>query len=187
MVNATRLVQILLSFISKSTKWVQRKKKRRIIRRKLRRQERYYTIDEVVDLILTSSQKKDKFSVVRITKEDFVDYNNWWPNFYKRSCLSNDSYGKSVPKAQKITFSISKYHEFHFNSATPMVVDCKVNINGLRADCFRLRNTKLDLDLPKVPVYKDKLPINYLKMEDIKKTLTYIPEEKMEFWNEILT
>lgn len=129
-----------------------------IIRRKLRRQERYYTVNEVVDLILNSSQKKDKFSKVRIAKEDFIDYNNWWPKFNKKSCLSDGSYEKDVPKAQTITFAISKYHKFNFNTATTMIVQCKININGLRPDSFCLRNTQLDQELPKEPAYKAKYP-----------------------------
>lgn len=157
-----------------------------IIRRKLRKQERYYTVKEVINLIMSSSQKKNKFNVKCMKREDFVDYNTWWPKFYKKTCLSEDSYGKNVPKDKKVTFALTKYQEFRFNKNNPRTVECMVTIGGIRADSFNLRNTQVNLELPKEPAYNGKLPINALKMEDIRKTLVYITEENKQFWEEIL-
>ena len=52
-------------------------------------------------------------------------------------------------------------------------------------DIFRLRNTKVDLKLPHQPAYTDRKPINAIKMKDIKKTLTYVSQEKLHFCNNI--
>lgn len=140
-----------------------------IIRRKLRKEERYYTIDEVIDLIKTSSKKSNKFSIVEMKFDDFVDHASWWPDFYKKTCLSNDSYGKNVPKNQKTTFTISKYREMTFSSKEPCDVKCNMNIAGLRGDTFKLRNTRNPIELPSKKAYTAELPINVKKMDDIKK------------------
>lgn len=87
-----------------------------IIRRKLRSEERYYTLDEVVELIMKSSKIDSKFSVIKMNVNDFIDFHSWWPKYYKKTCLSDDSYGKNVPRNQKRTFAISTYREMTFSS-----------------------------------------------------------------------
>lgn len=156
-----------------------------IIRRKLRKKERYYEIEEVIDLINSSSKIPGKFTVQKVSFNDFIDYAAWWPKFYKRTCLSQDSYGKNVPKDQKVTFSISKYREMSVYSTEPTQIECSLNVAGLRSDTFRLRNTVGDFALPNNKAYSTILPINHLKVADIKKTLVYIPDDKIRFWNEI--
>ena len=76
----------------------------RAIRRKLRKIERYYETDEVINLINSSSKNPGKFTVKKMSLEDFTDYVAWWPKFYKRKCLSNYSYGKKVLKPNKVRF-----------------------------------------------------------------------------------
>ena len=156
-----------------------------IIRRKLKKLERYYETDEVINLINSSSNIPGKFNVKKMSFEDFIDYGAWWPKFYKRTCLSNDSYGKKVLKSNKITFSISKYCEMSVSSDEPAEIECSMHIAGLISDIFRLRNTIGDFELPTNKAYSAVLSINHLKIVDIKKTLVYIPVEKLRFWNEI--
>ena len=45
-----------------------------IIKRKLRKVERYYETDEVIDLINSSSKIPEKFTVNKMSFEDFIDY-----------------------------------------------------------------------------------------------------------------
>lgn len=158
-----------------------------IIRRKLRKEERYYTVNEVVELIKHSSKNPNKFSIVEMKADDFIDYSSWWPKFYKRTCLSDDSYGKTVPRHQKLTFTISKYREMIFSAETPHSVLCNMNIAGLVMDTFRLRNGVQPFELPSQKAYTSVLPINYKKMDDIKKTLVYITQDKLVFWNKIIS
>lgn len=60
-----------------------------------------------------------------------------------------------------------------------------MNIAGLVVDSFRLRNAEQPIQTPTRKAYSTVLPINDKKMEDIKKTIVYIPEDKMNFWNPI--
>lgn len=158
-----------------------------IVRRKLRREERYYDLAEVEALILGSSKIAGKFSVIKMNFDDFIDFTAWWPEFYKKTSLSDDSYGRDVPKRQKITFSISKYRVMSFSSETPHTVQCDMNITGLATDSFRLRNAEMPIRAPTKKAYATVLPINIKKMEDLKKTKKYIPEEKFDFWDQILS
>ncbi|XP_072399201.1 uncharacterized protein [Diabrotica undecimpunctata] len=158
-----------------------------IIRRKLKQEERYYTINEVEELIMKSSKIDGKFSVIKMTADDFIDFRSWWPQFYKKTCLSDDSYGKNVPRNQKRAFAISQYREMTFSSKNPNTVQCKMNIGGFIMDEFKLRNTVQPIQAPTRRAYSIVLPINNKKIEDLKKTLVYIPEEKINFWNPILS
>lgn len=158
-----------------------------IIRRKLKKEERYYTLDEVEDLIMKSSKIASKFSVIKMKVHDFINFSSWWPQFYKKTCLSDDSYGKNVPRNQKRNFAISQYREIAFTSKNPNTVQCKVNVAGFITDTFRLRNGEQPIQAPTTKAYASVLPINSKKMEDIRKTLIYIPEDKMDFWNPILS
>lgn len=156
-----------------------------VIKRKLRQLERYYTVDEVIEGIVNASKDIQRFTVVKMDHDDFLDYSSWWPKFYKRTTLSVDSFGKSVPREQKRTFQLSTYYEFKVKSEHPERIICSNNINGLTQDVFRLRNLKTPLELPDDKAYKEKRPINIKKMEDLKKTKSYIPFEKMSFWDDI--
>ena len=60
-----------------------------------------------------------------------------------------------------------------------------MNIAVLISDIFRLRNTMSDFELPTNKAYSAVLPKNHSKIVDIKKTLVYIPDEKLRFLNEI--
>lgn len=74
--------------------------------------------------------------------EDFLDFSSWWPKYYKRSTLSVDSFGENVPKEQKRTFQLSKYHEMTVESDHPGRLLCCTNIAGITCDIFCLRNLR---------------------------------------------
>lgn len=76
----------------------------RIIRRKHRKEERYYIVDEVVELIKRSSKNPNKFSIVKIHVDNWMNYKDWWPKYYKRACLSDSFYGKNIPGHLKIAY-----------------------------------------------------------------------------------
>jgi hypothetical protein len=73
--------------------------------------------------------------------------------------MSDDSYGKAVPKQRKIKFSISKYRQMIFSSETPHSVKCNMNISGLEEATFRLRNSTDEFQLPSKQAYNAVLPI----------------------------
>ena len=116
-----------------------------------------------------------------------MDFKAWWPKFFKKTCLSNDSYGKDVHRDSKRSFSLSKYHHLCFSYEAPFEVNCGINVRGLLVDDYRLRNTIPNLQLPDKQAYSGRRPINIRKMEDIKKSLAYVPQEKWGFWNDVIT
>ena len=56
-----------------------------VIKRKLKRYDRLYTVHQITELIITSSAT-GKFTVEEVATEDIVDFQKWWPTFYKKSC-----------------------------------------------------------------------------------------------------
>lgn len=74
-----------------------------IIRRKFRKDDRYYTLDDVVDVIMTPSKVPDKFLVVKLGFDAFIYFSSWWPEYFKKTCLNDASYGKDIPKTKKGT------------------------------------------------------------------------------------
>jgi hypothetical protein len=50
-------------------------------------------------------------------KDNFgTEYKRKWPTFYKKNTMSVQSYGKAVPRAQKVNFSISHYNMCVYSS-----------------------------------------------------------------------
>lgn len=154
-----------------------------LIKRQLNKTERFYTIEEYSGIISKASKNKQKFSVVRVSTDLVFDYKNWWLGFYKKTCLSNESYGKNVPRLQKKSFAIASFHHFTISSGNEIV--CREFINCPVVDTYRLRNTEKQITYCTKRAYPDKLPINKKKMTDILNTIKFIPEEYLDFWREI--
>ncbi len=57
-------------------------------------------------LIKKASNKFEKFIIVQPTYRDVLDFNNWYPEFYKKTYISEESYGKTVPKSEKASIRI---------------------------------------------------------------------------------
>lgn len=157
-----------------------------LIKKKLNKTERYYTVNDVTDVIKTASKIENKFTIIEMNNENFLQFTTWWPQYYKKNCLSVDSYGRDVPRGQKRPFQISTYSEMSVESKASHRLRCSTHINGLTNDIFCLRNNTNPMIFPTHKAYAEKKPINIKKMDDLKKTMCYIPEEKMEFWSEIL-
>ncbi|KAJ8879802.1 hypothetical protein PR048_020410 [Dryococelus australis] len=74
-----------------------------------------------------------------------------------------------------MSFTVPKYREMTFSAETPHSVTCNMNITGLTMYTFRLRNAVQLLELPSKKAYTSVLHINNKKVDDIRKTLVYIP------------
>lgn len=123
-----------------------------------------------------------------VESEDVLNFHDWWPKFYKRSCLSDDSCGKDVRKSDKVRFMISKVH--HFSHEIKGKVDCKEFIGSIMpSKTFTLRmpvkSCQTSLDFPKEAAYNNKLAINIKKMDNLKSLINYIPQEFRDFYEEI--
>lgn len=151
-----------------------------LIKRKMKTQERMYTLQQYESVIKRSSNIPDKFRLEKVQVENIIDFKGWWGQFYKKQCLSSD------PSLPKMKFLISQYCYFNVNKNACGEVTCKNFINDQCHQTFILRkNTKEKLTLPITPAYTGKLPILSSKMSDIKKIVKFIPEDHLDFWEEV--
>lgn len=79
-----RFDDIKLIFLVRGHSFIPNNRDFGIIRRKLRTEERYYTVDEVVELIKNLQKSLKNFLIVQIKVDDFIAYSSWWPKFYKK-------------------------------------------------------------------------------------------------------
>lgn len=158
-----------------------------IIKRKLRKRDRIYTIHELTELIISSSTK-NKFSVKEVTTSDIVNFKDWWPKFYKKNCISEDTISKSVPRQSKVAFNISSYSQFIFDKENKGCVVVSQFIDGAFAHTFKLQQPGKNMPaLPSVSAYPlGKVPIKSSKMEHIKKCAGFVEKNYQDFYAEIL-
>lgn len=55
----------------------------------------------------------------KINHNDLFDFSNRYSMFYKKTCSCDLSYRENVPKADKMPFKISNYHNFKCESLNP--------------------------------------------------------------------
>lgn len=99
-----------------------------------------------------------------------------------------ESYGENMPRANKSSFALSSYiiiHHLTVSCSNKNEIKCREFINALVEHTFRLRNSTTGFLFPIDKAYNGKLPINEKKLEDIKNTLKFIPEEYIGFWKPI--
>lgn len=162
-----------------------------VIKKEKKKFDRIYTVKQLVEIIANSS---NNFLIKVVQREDIIDFKNWWRCFYKLSCLSDTSYGRSVKKQDKVKFKIAKVKQFEHNIEHVGKVLCQEYIGGLtEPDVFTIRIPKKStinnksISLPTTTAYSEDLPINIKKMNDLKKIMIYIPEECKDFYTEIYT
>ena len=107
-----------------------------IIKSKLKRYDRGYTVHQITELIITSSTT-GKFTVEEVATEDIVDFQKWWPTFYKKSCISEETRGKKVPAKDKISFRISSLMHFTYGTS-PGAIVCRPLIDGLMVQTYKM-------------------------------------------------
>lgn len=103
--------------------------------------------------------------------------------------LSTQSYGKKIPNNQKVTFQVSNYNQFIYDSEKPGVLCVSEFIDGLSSHEFYLSKPwGLRPALPSLNNYKaynTKISINIKKMNNLKSLAQYIPEEDQYFYDTI--
>ncbi|XP_063216697.1 uncharacterized protein LOC134527714 [Bacillus rossius redtenbacheri] len=160
-----------------------------LVKRVLKKTDRYYVPMEVCQLI-TSAGVPGKFTVNMVTSDDVLDFKNWWPSHYKKTCLSLESQIKAVPRSQKQDFAVSRFVEFQYNSRHKGTVVASEFIGGLVSHTFVLRQSSDKSLNPTIPVQKaypaKNVPINAKKIIDLKKVLRYVPGEHRDFYDEII-
>lgn len=107
------------------------------IKRVLKKSDRVYSVEEYGNII-TKASKQGKFHVNYVTTDMVVAFQKWWPNIYKKSCLSDESYGRHVAKEDKVTFQVSKFYQFELSSSFKGKVKAHTFIDGLTQHTFTL-------------------------------------------------
>lgn len=149
-----------------------------VIKRKLKRVDRIYTIREYVELICSSSAQ-GKFIVVAPDSSLMLDFKQWWPLFYKATCLSNESLKKEIPRENKVSFKVTTFRHYTYTCQHPGMLVAREFIDGLVDHTFSLRTGTLPLCLPKMKAYPSGCKhIQKKKLDDILKLEQYIPHEE---------
>ena len=86
-------------------------------------------------------------------------------------------------------FSISHYRLLQYSSAIKGSVTSSEYIDGLIKTTFLLQKPNLlhKIALPTENAHPGEIPINEKKLQEQKKIRTYIPPEKRDFYESILT
>lgn len=160
-----------------------------IIKRSLRRKERLYDIQELLELIVSSSRQTDFFTVHLVSGKDVTEFKKWWVQHFKKTAISLETKDRRIPRTEKVSFSISKFHHLTFKKIGGDVpVRTREFIDGAITHTFLLKIRPLICTpLPQESAYGTRqLCINEKKMEDLKKCVQFIPEQKKKFWDKIL-
>ena len=158
-----------------------------IIKKELKKHDRIYSIHELTNLIIRST-KSQKFTVKEVQSEEILEFKNWWPKFYKRKCISEESKTRNVPLNQKVCFMISSLMHYSYDSRFRSRIVGRNFIDSLVSHTFCLKTPGTQaIVLPdKVAYPLEKVPIKFAKLNDIRKLLPYIPHDHSEFFNQIL-
>lgn len=157
-----------------------------LIKRCLNKSDRLYNIEQLGELMIRSAYE-GKFCVKYVQTEEIKNFSDWWPKYYKKTCLSDDSYGRNIEKKVKLQFHISKFSHFEYSSSHPGKIRALQFIDSATSSFFSLRKilNPLVLNQNVPPLYQGKVPIFYKKVTDLKKILVYIPEAFKNFYEEV--
>lgn len=150
-----------------------------VVKRNIRKNDRIFLLKEYVSLFIMSSAKRN-FSVYLIDDENGVikDYKRWWPRFYKKNTLSTASYGRGVPKDQKVPFNISRFMQFTHTEDKKGYVLARDYIDGLLEHEFKVSTSTQIQSFPEEVAYPEiKIPISDKKMSSIKKFERFIRDK----------
>ncbi|KAJ8881777.1 hypothetical protein PR048_018263 [Dryococelus australis] len=135
-------------------------------------------------MIVTSSCKRS-FIFVIPDSISILEFKQWWPKYFKRTLLSQESCGKSVPRDEKTSFKQNLF--MHFMTMLDFVA--RSFVDSLVMHHFRILDCKLsDLVLPADTAYPAGfIHINQKKIDDLRKLGNYIPhtEDCQSIYNDI--
>ena len=133
-----------------------------------RNHENVYTPLAWMDLV------KEIYSVVPVSGDMIFDYKTHLSTFFKTNVTRN-----------KRKYLISTYKVFEFCITHKHEVCVSVNMNGSTVEDFDIEKPNVQVTMPDVPMYSDSIPINSLKLADVKKLLKFIPEEDRAWYDEL--
>lgn len=157
------------------------------IKKELRKHDRIYSVEEIRNLIIRSSQP-GKFVVTEVQATDVFDFKNWWPTLYKKHCVSEETRSRQTPKEGKVHFAISSFTHFTYCNSIPGTLVARNFIDGLVTHTFRMAHiSSADVHLPiqRISYPEGKVPIKQAKVYDIIKLTPFIPAEYADFYSDI--
>lgn len=141
----------------------------------LRKTNRVYTPQQYIDLILRAS-KCGKFSVHKVQTNEILDFKTWWPRFYKKNTISDETSGRGISKENRISFKISTFKHFIYTAGK---LEVKHFIYGLISSTFSLKKTNRPPELPTTKAYPAGwVPINKKKLEDVEMLIQYVSQHE---------
>ncbi|KAJ8876104.1 hypothetical protein PR048_024013 [Dryococelus australis] len=144
------------------------------LERKIRKYDRVYITKEYVEMIVTSSCKRSFIVAIPYSISN-LEFKQWW--YLKRTMLSQESYGKSIPGDEKTSFKPNQFMHFIYASDNSGLV-ARPFIHSLMKHHFRILDRKLsDLVLPADTAYPAGcIPINQKKkIDDLRKLQNCTP------------
>lgn len=156
-----------------------------LIKRSLKKLDRLYSINQIIHSIVHCTTNLNKFTVKLVQTSEILDYKNWWPHYYTKTPVSEETRGRKTKKKDKVCFSISSFSEFTYNKQLRGIVTARAFIHGLTKHTFKLSSRGLPILLPSIPAYESKIPIKKRKIDDVRKLSPYIPIKYRRFFNEL--
>ncbi|KAJ8875942.1 hypothetical protein PR048_023850 [Dryococelus australis] len=108
-----------------------------IIKRYIKRHDRFFSVHELTELIIASSNTHI-FIVKEITYADILDFKKWRQPYYKKNCISEETFRKSVQRDKKIHYDISNMMNLSYNTEVRGTIVAREFINGVVSHTFRL-------------------------------------------------
>lgn len=156
-----------------------------LIKRSLKRLNRLYSINQIIQTIVHCTKNLSKFTVKLVQISEILNYKNWWPQYYSKTPVSEETRGRNTNKNDKIYFGISSFSEFVYKKQLRGTVVARNFIHGLTKHTFKLSSRGAPIVLPTIPAYELKIPIKKRKIDDVKKLSPYIPVKYKRFFNEL--
>lgn len=122
----------------------------------------------------------------KVQTNEILDFKTWWPRFYKKNTISDETSGRGISKENRISFKISTFKHFIYTAGK---LEVKFFIYGLISSTFSLKKTNRPPELPTTRAYpagRVPLPINKKKLEDVEKLIQYVAEHE-DFYQTILS
>lgn len=79
-----------------------------LVKRCVKRSDRIYTPEQYTELVLKSNNTQ-KFVCKTVDPSMVYSYKTWWPEYYKKTCISVETSGLGIPKDKREHFTISSY------------------------------------------------------------------------------
>lgn len=146
-----------------------------VVKRAVKRLDRIYSPQEYEEIVKGAKKRQPHFQVKRIENEDILNFKDWWPKHFKKTC-------KDIEK-HNVNFNLSKYRYLQYNGQFAGYIKVSAFIGGMIFETFKLKKGASIVVMPTDKAYNSKIPINSKKIEDIRKVLHYIPDEFKEFYN----